>query len=434
MSVSWTAGTSSSLNGGGGEQPVTLILAGPPDSVRVMQSWFGSDPRFRVLMSSTSPDDLRSKLSANPEAIVVDGLMFSNAAHFAQVMTSYQGACYLFLVEPNIPQAEIDAVQAVPCVREILREVPNVTELAGRVYAAVMADRKARTGLGTTFGALKLSGTATIGFRAVAVWSAQGGCGKTTLAMALALEAANRNLPTLLVGLGAPDPVPLILRLRAEPNIMDWRANNTSLKPHLQKYEAGRLDVLAGFPDPMALSGYLEDAFHPEKGIAALVSLAALAGYSVVLLDVSAQELAPAALSAANTLVMPVRPDITGLLAAEVTTGMIFEKLAGQHRIPPEGVHLVLNRVRESSIPAAEFARYGGAVSAHFPPVVATVVDDPEIEAAVNQNGVPYFRSKALSSVAQNLGNLLFASALAARPETGKAARVLNLGPIRIKM
>jgi MinD-like ATPase involved in chromosome partitioning or flagellar assembly len=418
------------------DAPVRLILAGPPDSVRSLHAWYAGDSRFQVLTTATSPDDLRAKMASTPEAIVVDGLMFENAAGFVQALATYQGVCFLMLLDPRITGAEIDAARRIPCVREVIRETPNFGELGGRVYDAVLATRRAATGAGRSFGGLRQSNASAIGFRAIAVWSAQGGCGKTTIATALALEAVSRNLPALLVGLGAPDPIPLTLRLRSDPGIVTWRGNpaGESFKAHVQTHPASRLDVLAGFPTPLALTSYLEDAFHPAKGLAALVSTAALAGYSVVVLDVSAQELAPAALSAANTLIMPVRPDTTGLLAARVTTTMIFEQMAGQHRIPPEGVYVVLNRVHEQSIPAPEFSRYGGNLCRNFPPVAATIPDDREIEAAINQSAPPYYRSRVLAQAAQTLGGLLFASTLAPRSEVAKPAKTFNLGPIRIKV
>jgi hypothetical protein len=98
-----------------------------------------------------------------------------------------------------------------------------------------------------------------IGWRAIAVWSPQGGVGKSTLALALALEATARRLPTLLVALAAPDMTPLILEgILPEPNILTWRAAPTvdGLRGTVQVHRKTGLHILVGFRDPVALGTF----------------------------------------------------------------------------------------------------------------------------------------------------------------------------------
>jgi len=189
----------------------------------------------------------------------------------------------------------------------------NFAELAGRLYDTAAVNRQARqvsSGSQALNGGYQSLPSTAVGFRAVAVWSPQGGAGKSTISVALACEAASRRLPTLLVGLGAPDPVPLVLNLKAEPNLLTWRANHTpdGLRACVQRLEM--LDVLAGFRDPLTLAGYKAEALDGVGALPQLVSSAAYAGYAVVIIDVSSQELAAAALSAANTSVIVSLPTL----------------------------------------------------------------------------------------------------------------------------
>lgn len=415
----------------GAEKPVSLLIAAPPERAQGLYAAFIGDARFNVLAIATSTQDVVSKLAMKPEAIVVEAIVFPDPQAFAHVLGAYEGSCFVILPF-GVPADAQEAVRAVRCVRDIVVGDPNFPILAGKIYDAVIAARKAR--LGPAFPAFTPQ-FAMAGWRAIAVWSPQGGVGKSTIATSLALEAANRRLPTLLVGLGAPDIIPLRIGLRPEPNIMTWKANPSveGLRGAMQKFDI--LDVLAGFPDSLSMASYVSEAMDGQTGLVALASNAAYAGYSVVIFDVSSQELAASALSAANTLVLVVRPSLDGALGAIEAIRLLNDVMAGQHKIAKEAMHIVINRVRRSTMTPEEIIRTVQGLRPDFPPLAAWIPDDPAIEEAENNRRPAYFQSEHLRQAVKILGDRLFAQAVRPTQEQiGKAARVLHLGPVRIKM
>ena len=274
-----------------------------------------------------------------------------------QVLGHYEGNLYVILPD-NAPPSVIESMRELPPTRDVLSGDPNLPELAGRIYGAVHADRQ----LGLTGQGYRLGQngprSAMVGWRCIAVWSLQGGTGRSTIATALALEAAERRLPTLLVGLGVPDVIPLRLNFDGpEPNLLTWSAVPTpeQLKVSVRQFDV--LDVLAGFPDQSALDAYVPVALSVQQGLPALSNAAAHAGYAVVILDVSSPEMAAPAISAANTLFLTALPTPDGLLAVGEASRMAGDYMSRQHSIPLDGMHLVLNRVRDTMLAPDEFMR-----------------------------------------------------------------------------
>ena len=378
----------------------------------------------------------------NPEAIVLDVTVFEGPDDMAYVLSGYQGICFAILPE-GLPADDVQAVQSISCVKHaVTASQVNFAIFAGQLYDAVMNVRRMSIraqGGNPAFAAFQSPQGRMFGYRAIAVWSPQGGVGKSTVSMALAMEAANRNLPTLLVGLGGPDPNPLIMRLRSEPNINIWRMNPTAdgLKTTVQKFDT--LDVLAGFPDPVSLQSYATDTpVDAAESLSGLVHSASLAGYAVVVIDVSAQELAPMALSAANTVVLVAAATIQGVLHTVEATRVINDVLAGRHSVGQSAIHLVVNRYRNSTYTPREVMQMGVNMRKDFPALITAIPDDPAIEEAVNARRPPYVHSIELQKAMNTLGDMLFApmpTAAAARMEqVGKKPRVLKLGPIRLRL
>lgn len=142
------------------------------------------------------------------------------------------------------------------------------------------------------------------------------------------------------MGLGAPDPLPLSLGLRPEPNLQRWRGSPTvnDLKKAVQSYDT--MDLLAGFPSPLELAAYLPDALEGESSLPRLASNAAYAGYAQVVFDVSAQELAATALAAANALVLVSLATLPGILSTVEAVRLATETLGGRHSLPTSAIHL----------------------------------------------------------------------------------------------
>ncbi len=153
---------------------------------------------------------------------------------------------------------------------------------------------------------------------------------------------AQRGLRTLLVGLDAPDVIPLHLNLKSEPNILGWFTNPTDagLKGALQ--HAGDLDVLAGFPDMLSEESALKA--EERNSIASLVTTAAYGGYAAIFLDApAASPVASLAILAANTWVLVARPTVADAWASVDGLRTVTQRAAGQHRIAPGNIFVALN-------------------------------------------------------------------------------------------
>ena len=419
-----------------GEGPVALMIIAPAQSADALYTAFAADGRFTIVATASSADDARGKLALRPEAVIADVMAFTGPDQFAQTLGAYDGICFA-LGPSSLPYGAQEAVRAVRCVADLALGDPNLVTLAGRIYDAATARRTgtAAAAPGTVGGGIASAPRASMtGWRAIAVWGAQGGIGKSTFAEALALEAASRSLPTLLIGLGAPDSVPLRLKLKASPNIMHWLASPTldGLKRAIQK--RGNLDVLTGFPDLVSLGEYLPHAFDGDASLVNLANTAAFAGYGVVVFDVSSQELAAAALSASNTLILMLRPSLDGVQSALEAVKAVNDVLSGKHKIPPASRFLVVNRVRSSTMTPEEAVKAAMSIRPDFPPLTAHVPDDPSIEEADIRQEPAYFRSDVLRRAARTVGDRLFASLPPSATAPAKVGKVKRLGPFKVRV
>lgn len=446
----YTNGTGQPAGRTGATRPVSVLVAGPPGRVQSLYSTFVSDGRFTVEAQATSPEDLRAKLQLEPEAVVVEGTVFEGPDSFAQMLGGYDGVCFvLFPARITLGQGELDALHAVPCVQQVVHDGEvNFPDLAGRVYESAKARRQAsiaQRGGNPNYAMFQGPQAAMAGWRSIAVWNPQGGVGKSTIAQALAMEAAQRNLPSLLVGLGAPDTNPLVMGLRSEPNILNWREEPTAeaLRAATQNPQYSSVNVLAGFPDPLGVTDYAGTPLDAPDALPTLAAVAAKAGYGVVVFDVSAQQLAAAALSASNTIIIPARPTIDGMLHTIEAIRLLNNVVGDRHAIARESTHLVVNGVRDATWTPKDVVKAGGDMrSEHqdFPSLAAAIPDDPTIQEAANNKTPAYLRSEPLRRAARTLGDMLFArpggvprSAAQQDARVGKEPKQIGLGPIRLK-
>lgn len=413
--------------------PISLLLAAPAQQAQALYQAASGDARFHVLALATSPEEVTAKLDAAPQTLVLDGLLFPGPEEIADALAGYDGVCVVTL-PPSVDPEAVEKVRRLTCVADVL-EAADWPTLAAALTQAL-------TGRATTPSPSQPwpngRGATSAGWRAVAVWSLQGGAGTSTLAAALALEAASRRLPTLLVGLAAPDPLPLSLDLKPEPNLAAWcrEPTVTGLKASVQPVNG--LDLLAGFPSPLELANYLPDALEGASSLAQLTSVAAQAGYAAVILDASAPELAPAALAACNSVVLVSLATLPGILGVVEALRLLRETLAGRRRIPDAAVHLVLNRVRASSLAPEEVVRNGRALDKGFPNLVQVVRDDPAVEESLNLRRPAYYHADSLRQSVRALADDLFAPPAITDAQrqgrVGQPGRVYTLGPIRVRV
>ena len=130
----------------------------------------------------------------------------------------------------------------------------------------------------------------------------------------------------------------------------------------------------------------------------------------------------------------PLRPDTPGVYSALQAVHLVKDVMAGQHAIPPEAIYLVVNRARDTTLRPDEMVKWGKDERRDFPPLAASIADDASVELAVNRREPAYYSSDALRGAARTLGNLLFPAAVAAPIEAAQAARVVKVGPVRVRL
>jgi arsenite-transporting ATPase len=168
--------------------------------------------------------------------------------------------------------------------------------------------------------------------------------------------------------------------------------------------------------------------------VQSLVITAAYAGYAVIVLDAPPTALAASAISAANTLVLVARPSLEGVMRTVHAYRTVVERLAGEHRIAPGGVFVVLNRITPSHLTSEEWHKAAsGLLGQPFPPIVAQIADDPQVGELQDRKRIPLMASETFTRGIQPLANALFSTngahaAPGANRPPGKGREIKVLG------
>jgi cellulose biosynthesis protein BcsQ len=427
----WNAENNEAANS---EEAVVMLLAGPPSRVN---AWFTSlqmDSRFRVNTFSTDPQDLENKMGYNPEAILLDATIFSGPENLTNFLTKTSSAVYVVL-----PREAGDEVRRslgdLPSVRGVFINDINLSQMAGRIYAEVVALRNQAPTLsqpGKGYRTERIAG----GLRVITVWSRTGGSGKSTVAAALALEAAQRGIKTLLVGLGVPDiSLPTFLNLKTTPNLFGWLANPTfegGIRPNVQS--KGLLDVMVGLQDGIKEKELVRPPEDPAS-INQLVINATFGGYSIVILDTPVSGAYFNAISASNTMVMVTTPMLDQAVVSAEAYRMAFKRMRDQHRIGVGNVFVVLNRYRPGLLTSNEWHEAADAYTqtmgiGHFPPVAEVIPEVPEVSLAANAGRSVMTAGDDFAGPIHRLGDVLYGGGDGSNREDHK---VMHFGPIRIR-
>jgi cellulose biosynthesis protein BcsQ len=436
--MSWT---NQPPQGAGQDVPVSVLLA-HKDMDRTT-TWYQAlqvDTRFRVSSMANTPQDFRAKLASSPEVILLDATVFDGPAPLIEALTSVTGAVYL-IVPGGVGTELIEQFKGIQSVKSVSVGDVNIADFMTRAYADALALRRTTSAISPTAwsGGAQRGGSGAGGLRIVTVWSRSGGTGRTTLAIALAQAVARRGLKTLLIGLGAPDALPLQLGLRPEPNIVSWMANPTDegLRSSLQM--AGEVHILAGFPDIISEAQGDRPA-ETQGSINDLVTSAAYGGYSAIILDTpSAGAVTPRALSAANTWLMVSRPTVSDVWMSVEAFRTVTQKLAGQHRITPGNIFVALNMRANGMLTADQW--HGAADAAcrkinlnvGFPPVMATIPYSAEVAMAQDSGRSALDASDEFARPIHRLSEMLFGGVVVPVGQVVKEAGVMQIGPLKIR-
>jgi cellulose biosynthesis protein BcsQ len=418
------------------QDAVTLLLAGPPNRLGVWSQAFQLDSRFRVVTLATDPQDLQAKLSYNPEVILLDAAIFSGPEPLLQFLTRVQGAAYVVL-PAGVPDEVIRPIREMTSVKGVFVGDVNIPDLSARIMAEISALRTQAPALAGQ-ARWQQSATTIGGLRVITVWNRAGGTGKSTVATALALDAAQRGFKTLLVGLSAPDvSLPTFLNLKTTPNLSLWLSRPTfadGVQPAVQSF--GGLDVLVGLQDSLREKDLLQKP-EEQSSINSLAIAATYGGYAVIIFDTPVSGCYPAAISASNTLVLVSNPTIDHAVITAEAYRVVFQKLAGQHRVGLSNVFVVLNRGRNGLLgmnewheAARAFAQSAGLSA--FPPVTAAIPEIPEVAVTANAGRSVLTASENFARPIHKLGDLLFGQKTSDNGFRSDAG-VVKLGPIRIR-
>ena len=427
-------------NNTNGADSVVLIIAGRPDKVTTWSQYYQMDSRFRVATFATSVDDLQSKLAYNPEAILLDGQVFHGPQQMVEFLTSVQAAVYLVLPE-GIPQNVLDALSEIKAVKGKYLGDVDLRELAGRMFETARTLRSQAPSMEQAWGGTRSSSGIGGGVRAITVWNRVGGAGKTTVAAALGIAAAQRGLKTMLVGLGTPDPLPAILKLSPHKNISGWVSRSSmeeGVLPNLQ--QVGGMDVLCGMQD-VARERALAIPSEEPASLNKLAMAASFAGYGVIIFDAPVSTPALLAISASNTMVMVARPMVADAVASAEAYRIVTQKLSGQHSIGLGNIYVTLNQSRSGLLAHREFQETAIAITRQqkirdFPPITVVIPDAPEVQYAANEGRTPMDASDAFAREIHKLADIMFGTGakVAVMPsKNGKGERSLLGGLVKIK-
>ncbi len=423
-------------------ETVTVLLAADHGKTATWYQAISIDARFRVAGMANDPQDLQYKLTHNPEVVILDGTLFAGPDDLIQGLTRIQGAVYLFL-PPGVGGDILEKIQKVPSVKSVVLGDTPLAELLKRAHGDALALRRQGPALSDPSWRAQRDSAMVAGLRVTTLWNRAGGAGRSTIAASLALAVTRRRLKTLLVGLGAPDILPLHLGLKPHPNIAAWFANPTGegLRGAIQR--AGELDVLAGFADigaETSISAGMQT--KDAKTISDLVWTATYDNYAAVLLDAPVDSLAARALQGSNSLIIVARPTLADAWASVEAFRAVTQMASGQHRINPGNILVALNMRAQGMLSADEWHRSAdgaarkAGLQTGFPPVAVTIPYIPEVPLAQEAGRPPLDASDEFARPIHKLADILFGHATGASASTSAnngGRKIISLGPLKIK-
>ena len=121
-----------------------------------------------------------------------------------------------------------------------------------------------------------------------------------------------------------------------------------------------------------------------------------------------------------------------GIRAVAHLSQLLTEKLDPQHRVPKDGLFVVLNqRTARSTFTATAFNQEGAAYAGWFPPVLATLDYDPVIPQAQDAGRPAASMSEVLSKAVSGLADAFYGNAQGV--PGGLRSKGVNILGVRIR-
>jgi arsenite/tail-anchored protein-transporting ATPase len=431
----------------GAEPAITVMLIGAPDKEQAWYQKFSVDARFRVVSRASTSKAMLEFLGGEknePEVYFVDGRVFAGPAELQEVLSKLSGAVYL-LVPDSADDDAISPLKGLPCVKSIYRGDANMQDWLSRAWSDATTKRRMSPPVFSgdeprpeQGGMPRAAQQVVTGTRVVTVWSRAGGTGRSTVAAGLAMASARKGIKSLLVGLDAPDVIPLHLNgLAPDPNITAYTANPNEVGLRGATQRLGDLDVIPGFPDMLAEG----QASGNKDLVQNLVQLAAFkGGYAAIVLDTPANsDTTPGAIAAANTWVMVCRPTLADAWKAVDAVRMVTQKAAGQFRIDAANILVVLNQRTQGQLTAGEWhkaadqAARSAGLSSGFPSIAAVVPFIAELPPAQDAGRPAMDASDEFARQMNRLADTLFGSVVGQGEKAIDNSKVFKIGPIKIR-
>ncbi|MGB8211983.1 MAG: cellulose synthase operon protein YhjQ/BcsQ [Anaerolineales bacterium] len=426
-----------------GEKPISVLLAGEVGSrLLAWQQSITMDARFRVAALANDPTDLQAKLAYSPEVIFLDAKVFHGPQPLMETLAAVTGAVYIVLPpevstakEPEMRELP-EKLKAIASVKQVYIGDAPIPDMLQRAYTDALTLRRT-IAAPVSWQARQQAATSVTGMRVITIWNRAGGAGRTTIAAALGIALARRGVRSLLIGLDAPDVMPLHLGLKPEPNVLSWFATPTLQTIQNAAQHVGDLDVLVGFPD--ILSEDTGQKAEEKNSVSALATTAAWGQYGAILLDApAASGLAMSAVVACNTWVIVARPTLADAWASVDALRTVTQRAAGQHRIVPGNIFVVLNMRGSGMMSPNDWHQSADAtcrqigLQTGFPPVAAVIPFVPGIP--LNQDaGRPVIDSDdEFARPIHGLADMLFGAGAPA--DVRKGGKRFTLGGLSIKV
>lgn len=398
---------------------IAVGVAGP-DFNQITREFglIAKDERFTLSMMQNNWEQLKRSLEeGEPDLLII----YADVAPGPDVLRERLSQLTKTVVIVLLPAGWADiqgVIEKVHTVRGVHVLPVAPAEVLTRGYNAVQTE-KAKSKAISPLGQVYAGGgraAAAVGTRVIAFVSAQGGVGGSTLAEGFGFELiARRSINSLLFSFDLPSVAPLRLGVRYHPSAQEFfsQPGPGGFKDAVQTTKDG-LDVVVAPPDSYTYANATTANPDEERSIRSLIITSYAFNYGAILLDLpfgeGAWTMQP--LLATNTVIIVSRPTLDGIRATAHVAKLLTEDFHSNHRIPKEGIFVVLNqRTKRSTFTASIFHQEGSKYAGWFPPVLTTIDYDASIPQGQDASRPAVNVSEGLGKNVKGLVDTLFGTA-----------------------